>query len=89
VNAKSGKVVYEERLNPNPGRIYASPVVADGKIYLVGRNNGTYVLDAKPEFKLLAHNTLGDDSVFNGSPAIAGGQLFLRSDKAVYCIGKK
>ncbi len=89
VNAKEGKVVYEERLKPAPDRIYASPVLAEGKLYLVSRTKGTYVIEAKPEFKLLAHNTLDDPSVFNGSPAVVDGRLLLRSDRALYCIGKK
>jgi hypothetical protein len=90
VDAKSGEIVYEERLDPRPGRIYASPVAVDGKLYYVSRENGTYVLPAKPEFAQLAHNELADDkSVFNGSPAVMGKQLLLRSDKYLYCVGKK
>jgi outer membrane protein assembly factor BamB len=87
VKADDGTVVYRERLKPNPGEIYASPVIADGKLYYVSRTAGTFVLEAGPKFKLLAHNTL-DDSVFNGSPAVSGSQLFLRSDRYLYCLGK-
>jgi hypothetical protein len=43
---------------------------------------------ASPTFKLLAHNTL-DTSICNGSLAVSDGQLFLRSDRYLYCIGKK
>jgi outer membrane protein assembly factor BamB len=89
VNAKEGTVVYEERLDPAPDRIYASPVLANGKLYVVSRTKGTYVIAAQPTFKLLAHNTLEDPSVFNASPAASDGQLFLRSDRTLYCIGKK
>ncbi len=39
--------------------------------------------------ELLGRNELEDDSQFNASPAIAGKQLFLRSDKVLYCIAKK
>ena len=48
VKASNGEVVYKERLQPRPGRIYASGVVADGKLYYVSRENGTYVLPAAP-----------------------------------------
>jgi outer membrane protein assembly factor BamB len=89
VRAKDGAVVYQQRLKPGPGRIYAAPLLADGKIYYVSRNNGTYVVEAGPKFKLLAHNTLGDKSVFNGSPAVSNSQLLLRSDRYLYCIGKE
>lgn len=89
LNAKTGETVYEQRLEPRPkDRIYASPLVADGKIYVVDRSGGTYVLPAKPEFRILAYNAPLDDSVLNGSPVPAGpGKLLLRSDKFLYCIG--
>lgn len=90
VDAKSGKLVYQERLNPGPGLIYASPLAADGKLYYVSREKGTYVLAAKPTFDLLAHNVISsDDSVFNGSPAVTEGRLLLRSDRFLYCVGRK
>lgn len=90
VNGATGDVVYEARLQPPPRLIYASPVVADGRLYYVSREKGTYVLAAKPEFELLAHNVISTDkSVFNGSPAVSNGQLLIRSDRALYCIGKK
>lgn len=90
IDAKTGEAAYEKRLEPRPDRIYASPVVADGKIYYVSRNNGTFVLAAKPEYELLAHNVIKSDaSVFNASPAVSNGQLLLRSDKRLYCLGSK
>jgi len=90
LKADDGSVVYKERLQPNPGDIYASPVVADGKIYYVSRTAGTFVVEASPKFKLLAHNKLDPDtSVFNGSPAVSNSQLLLRSDRYLYCIGNK
>lgn len=88
-DARTGKSVYRERLGTG-GDCYASPVLADGRIYYVGRDRGTFVVAAKLEFELLAHNKIEDDkSVFNASPAVSGGRLFLRSDKYVYCIGKE
>jgi outer membrane protein assembly factor BamB len=89
VEAATGKLTYQERLQPRPGRIYASGVIADGKLYYVSRENGTYVLSAEPKYKLLAHNTIETDtSVFNATPAVSRKQLLLRSDKYLYCIGK-
>ena len=88
-DARTGNTVYRERL-PRCGRLFASPVVADGRIYYVSRQHGTYVLAARPEFQLLAHNEIeNDDSGFNGSPAVSSGCLFLRSDKYVYCVGRR
>jgi outer membrane protein assembly factor BamB len=88
VNATDGKLMYEQRLQPASDRIYASPLAADGKLYYVSREQGTYVLALKPQFQLLAHNVLADDtSVFNASPVPSQGDLLLRSDKFLYCLG--
>lgn len=70
--------------------LYASPVAADGRIYYVSRQGGTAVLAAKPEFELLAHNRIESNrSVFNASPAVSKGRLYLRSDRRLYCIGTR
>jgi outer membrane protein assembly factor BamB len=90
VEAKTGKLVYTERLRPEPGRIYASGVLAEGRIYYVSREKGTFVVDSKPKFEQLSHNVIEDDkSIFNATPAIEEGRIYLRSDKYLYCIGKK
>jgi len=90
VNAKTGEVAYEERLEPSPGQIYASPVVADGKIYFTGRSGRTIVVAAKPKFEKLADNTLESNrGIFNSSPAISGNRLLLRSNRALYSLGDK
>ena len=88
LNAENGEIVYEERLSPRPGLIYSSTMVADGKLYCVSQHNGTYVLAASPEFKLLAHNTFeSDESRSNAIPVVSQNQLLLRSDEFLYCIG--
>lgn len=88
VNAKSGELIYEERLQPSPGQIYASPVLADGKIFYIGRGGRAVVVAAKPVFEKLAENTLeGNRGVFNASPAVGGNRLLLRSNRALYAIG--
>ena len=91
LNARTGEMVYQERLEPAAGRIYASGVMAGGRsIYYVSREEGAYVVAAAPKFELLAHNRIeNDDSVFNATPAISQGRLFLRSDKCLYCVGTK
>jgi hypothetical protein len=91
VDAQSGDVKYEERLEikSSGDKLYASPVYADGKIYCVTREDGTIVLAPGPRFEILARNGLGDPSTFNGTPTPSRGQLLLRSDRYLYCIGKK
>jgi hypothetical protein len=66
--------------------VYASPVLAGGKIYVVSRWNGTFVLPAKPKYEVIARNELGDDSDFSGTPAISGDRLYLRSGRALYGV---
>ena len=89
VNAENGEVVYEERMEieGSGDKIYSSPVLVDGKILHVTREGGTIVLAAGPEFKLLAQNDLGDSSLFNATPVPSNGELLIRSDRYLYCIG--
>ncbi|MCH8042549.1 MAG: hypothetical protein IID44_02415 [Planctomycetes bacterium] len=85
-----GHVVYEERLKPASGTVYASDVLADGKLYFVSREEGTYVLQSGPEFDQLARNTIGSHkTIFNTTLATSRGQLLLRSRKYLYCIGAR
>ncbi len=88
-NATDGKLVYEERLElkGNRDKVYASLVLGDGKLYGLSREDGAFVLAARPEFELLARNHLGDSSIFNATPTISNGQLLVRSDRYLYCIG--
>jgi outer membrane protein assembly factor BamB len=89
VEADTGKLVYEKRLKISGGgdKVYASVVLADGKLYAVSRQGGTVVLAAGRRFEQLAHNDLGDESVFNATPVVSRGQLLLRSNRFLYCIG--
>jgi outer membrane protein assembly factor BamB len=89
LEAKTGKLIYKERLPGLSGGkpFYASVVLANERLYAVSRRAGTFVLSATPQFAVVAQNKLaGDDSDFNGTPAIAGHQLFLRSNRFLYCI---
>ncbi|MEO1971630.1 MAG: PQQ-binding-like beta-propeller repeat protein [Pirellulaceae bacterium] len=91
LNTSDGEEVYQSRLDGAGGRsaVYASPVLADGKIYVTTRRNGVVVLAAGGEFKQLARNVFAEDkSLFNGSPAVVDDTLLIRSDKYLYRIGK-
>lgn len=88
LDIKTGEIVYEQRLAPRPGLVYSSVLAADGKLYCNSQHNGTYVLEPGPEFKLLAHNTFADDeSRTNACPVAHKGQLLLRTDGYLYCLG--
>jgi outer membrane protein assembly factor BamB len=85
--ADSGEVIYQKRMN-RAGQFYASSVLADGKVYHLTRDGKTIVLAAKPEYEELATNELRDGGLFNGSPALDGNRLLIRSDKFLYCVGE-
>jgi outer membrane protein assembly factor BamB len=89
LDAATGKELFRGRPSGNP-RYYASALAADGKIYCVARFTGTNVIAANPPFKELAHNQFADDnSRTNASPIVSAGCLLLRTDRYLYCIGKK
>ena len=71
------------------GGVYASPVLADGRLYYFDRYGSAVVLTAKPEFEQLAVNRIeGDRTRFDGSPAVDGKRLLMRSGKFLYCLGE-
>jgi outer membrane protein assembly factor BamB len=88
--ASSGKQVYRERvqqLRAGGRPVYASPIVADGKLYIVTRHDGTLIIPATTEFTVESHNVLtSDETDFNATPAVYDNQLLLRSNHALYCI---
>ena len=83
----TGELVYEERVH-RAGQIYASSILADGRIYYLSRSGRMFVMTAKPNFELLATNELRDGFQFNSSPAVTGYRLLLRSEKFLYSIGR-
>jgi outer membrane protein assembly factor BamB len=90
VKAADGSVVYRQRLPGGSAVLYASPLAADGKVYAVSREAGAFVVAAGPEYRLIAHNRIASDSsVFNASVVVHDGQLLLRSNRYLYCIGDK
>ncbi len=88
MEAATAKVIYKEKLKAQGSKsFYASIVHADGKLYAVSRQSGTFVLAAKPTFELISQNVFASDqSDFNGSPAVSQGKLYLRSNECLYCI---
>ncbi len=82
VDAASGETVWEERAE---GYFSASPVGADGKVYFLNEDGEAWVVEAARSFKLLARNPLGERTL--ASPAIAGGRIYIRSDRQLFAIG--
>ena len=92
-DAKTGELVHRARtpgISSGDRPVYASPIVIDGKIYAQTRTSGLYVIEPSNELKILAQNKFAsDESLFNATPAVDNGQLFLRSYKYLYCVGAK
>jgi outer membrane protein assembly factor BamB len=86
LDAKTGKEVYgQQRLKP--GTYSASPVLADGKIYVTSEDGLTSVIKAGPQFEVLAENELGEYTL--SSPAVSDGQIFIRTSGHLYAIGQR
>jgi len=69
------------------GGDYASPVIANGKIYYTSRSGDMFVLRASDKFEQLATNRVTSESEdFSATPAVSDGQLFIRSSKHLYCV---
>ncbi len=86
LDARTGKTVYgPERLRP--ATYSGSPVLADGKIYVTNEDGVTMVVRAGPKFEILAENDFAEYTL--SSPAVSDGQIFIRTDAALYAIGKR
>lgn len=86
LDAKTGKTIYGPQRLP-PATYSGSPVLADGKIYVINEDGVTAVIKAGPKFELMATNDLGEYTL--SSPAVSEGQIFLRTDTGLYAIGKR
>jgi outer membrane protein assembly factor BamB len=84
---KTGQRVYQERLGGTGGSFSASPVAADGKIYLLSEDGDVFVVKAGATYALLAKNSMGE--VLMATPAISNGVLIIRGLKDIFAIGQK
>ena len=85
--AKTGKPIYQaQRIEAVPN-VFASPVGAAGRVYILGQQGTGVVLKHGPTLEVLATSTLADK--FDASPALADGEMFLRGYKNLYCVAEK
>jgi outer membrane protein assembly factor BamB len=82
----TGNVIKQGRLHGAIDKYFASPVAADGKVFVVGQGGQVSVVQAAGDWRVLAVNEL-DDEVF-ATPAIADGRVYIRTRGALYCFGK-
>ena len=86
LDAQTGKEHFSRQKLEGIQNVFASPVGAHNRVYIVGRNGTTVVLRRGSRYEVLAKNVL-DDS-FIASPALAGDEIFLRGHRALYCIAR-
>ena len=85
-NAKSGERIYQQRIADRGGAYSASPVAADGKVYLSSEDGDIFVVKAGPKYELLATNPMGE--VLMATPAISDGMIFVRGQHTLFAIGE-
>jgi outer membrane protein assembly factor BamB len=85
LDAQTGQIVWKQRLD---GRYSASPILAEGRLYLMSDHGECTIIEAGPEFKEIARNSLGENIRIQASIAASQGRLFVRTQDALYSIGK-
>ena len=85
-DVRTGQRVYQQRVGAG-GSFSASPVAADGKLYLASEDGDVSVVKAGPAYELLATNAMGE--VVMATPAISSGMVIVRGVKNLIAIGQK
>src|SRR3989441_9020341 len=83
--AETGELLYDERLG-TLGYYYSSPVAADNRIYIASAGGVVMVIDAGAKLNVLATNKL--DGAILATPALAGGNIYVRTESHLYAFGK-
>lgn len=87
VDLKTGKTVWEQQLRGSgKSSSWSSMLLADGRIYVPNQSGDVFVLRAGPQFEVLATNSVGEST--NASLAASDGELFMRTDKSLWCFAK-
>ncbi len=86
MDAKTGKMLKQGRLKQAVDPYSASPVAADGKIYLASENGKISVVKAGADWEVITVNDLNEE--IYATPALSDGKIFVRTNKGLYCFGK-
>jgi outer membrane protein assembly factor BamB len=84
LDPRTGEVFIDAESLEGLNGVYASPVGANGRVYVVGRNGATAVIQPSDKLEVLATNQL--DERFDASPAVVGNEIFLRGVEYLYCL---
>jgi outer membrane protein assembly factor BamB len=85
LDAKTGEVKYEGGRVPVPASFTASPIAFDDKILMTSEDGDTFVIKAGPKHEVLGTNSVGEPVY--ASPAVADGNILIRGERNLYCIG--
>ncbi len=85
LDARTGEVKYEGGRVPIPATFTASPIAFDGKILMTSEDGDTFVVRAGPKHEIIGTNSVGEPVY--ASPAVADGNIFIRGERSLYCIG--
>lgn len=86
-NLKTGKEIYRQRLSLVGSGFSASPVAADGKIYLSNEDGEILVISAGEKFNHISTNSMGE--LLMATPALSEGVMYVRSSSSLFAIGRK
>jgi outer membrane protein assembly factor BamB len=86
-DAKSGKPHYQVQRIEGVANVFASPVGADGKVYILGQDGSTAVIKHGAAYEVVATNKLDDK--FDASPALADNEIYLRGYRYLYCVAAR
>jgi len=86
IEARTGKVEYEGGRVPVPATFRSSPVAFGDKILISSEDGDTFVLKAGPQHEILGTNSIGEP--IWASPALSGGQIFIRGQDHLFCIAR-
>ena len=87
-NAATGEAFYAQTRLPKAANLKASPVGANGKLYIATEDGDVVVLKMGEKFEVIGVNTL-EDQVFIATPVIADGEIYLRGQNTLFCISEK
>jgi outer membrane protein assembly factor BamB len=87
IEPATGKTLWRGELPKGSAEYYASPVVADGKLYAAREDGIVFVARVEGTFEVLAQNDMGEPMV--ASPVPAGNRLLLRGEKHLFCVGAR
>jgi outer membrane protein assembly factor BamB len=86
-DVRTGEVRYEQRLPGATSGFSASPVAADGRLYLPSEDGDVLVVKAGPVFELLGVNPMGQPLM--ATPAIAGDTMFVRGERDLIAVSRR